>query len=361
MSKLSVHMPVYNEGAPIVRTLKSVLGQTFGDFELVIHDNHSTDDTLLHCQHMANTDARIRIDRGSVNVGAVMQWRRMYCGYDAEYVGLRSANDLVAPEYFAETVKLLDSDASVGLAYSHGSSFSVDLSEANPACDEWRIDTRGLSRVDSACQVMERYTAPFSLWGVYRREVFESGRTYSFRYGGDHVFVAEAALYGAVAPVEGRLDFRSEHSVSPEVKMRQIWSNGRSQLEEHVRGIGETSYFYGVKQHFPFTDMAWGHLEMFSMARVTDVEKLELMGRCKEIFRQRFGEFLKDEATRFYDGVRRVVLGLGELERGMAVNVFFWLTKVQAENNKFRVLRLAHMEQVEEMDALTRGAMARFC
>ena len=46
--KLSVGLPVYNGSAYVAESIEALLGQTFEDFELIISDNASTDDTARH-------------------------------------------------------------------------------------------------------------------------------------------------------------------------------------------------------------------------------------------------------------------------------------------------------------------------
>lgn len=73
--KVSIGMPVYNGDAFIREALDSLLAQTFTDFELIISDNASTDDTQLICQEYAANDCRIRYVRQSRNIGAAANFQ----------------------------------------------------------------------------------------------------------------------------------------------------------------------------------------------------------------------------------------------------------------------------------------------
>lgn len=59
--KISVIMPVYNVASYIERGIKSVLNQTYTDFELIIVDDGSTDTSSMICDQMASEDRRIRV------------------------------------------------------------------------------------------------------------------------------------------------------------------------------------------------------------------------------------------------------------------------------------------------------------
>jgi len=68
--KVSVGMPVFNGERFIGRSIKSILAQTLGDFELIIFDNASTDGTEDICRGFAKTDPRVRYTRNASNLGA---------------------------------------------------------------------------------------------------------------------------------------------------------------------------------------------------------------------------------------------------------------------------------------------------
>ena len=61
MCEISIVIPVYNKQKYIAKTLDSVLGQTFRDFEVILIDDGSTDGSGIICDNMAVSDARIRV------------------------------------------------------------------------------------------------------------------------------------------------------------------------------------------------------------------------------------------------------------------------------------------------------------
>jgi len=58
---ISVIMPVFNGGEKVKIAINSVLEQTFQDFELIIVNDGSTDNSLDICQHYASSDIRVKI------------------------------------------------------------------------------------------------------------------------------------------------------------------------------------------------------------------------------------------------------------------------------------------------------------
>jgi len=68
---VSIGMPVYNGAKFIREALDSLLAQSFRDFELIISDNASTDETQSLCEAYARQDSRISYIRQAKNLGAV--------------------------------------------------------------------------------------------------------------------------------------------------------------------------------------------------------------------------------------------------------------------------------------------------
>ncbi len=68
--KISIGMPAYNSAATIGVSIKSLLEQSFGDFELIVSDNASTDSTREIVEGLAQLDRRIRYVCQPENVGA---------------------------------------------------------------------------------------------------------------------------------------------------------------------------------------------------------------------------------------------------------------------------------------------------
>ena len=71
---VSLGLPDYNGGTLLAKALDSALGQTYGDFELLVSDNASTDNTQDIVRDYAARDSRIRYVRHPKNVGSGNNW-----------------------------------------------------------------------------------------------------------------------------------------------------------------------------------------------------------------------------------------------------------------------------------------------
>ena len=104
--KVTVCIPVYNCETYIGQAIESVLQQTFSDFELLIIDNASTDDTLSVIARYI--DPRIRLIRNKNNIGVEGNWNKAITEARGEYVKLLPADDFLFPECLERQVKVLE-------------------------------------------------------------------------------------------------------------------------------------------------------------------------------------------------------------------------------------------------------------
>ncbi len=114
---LTVGMPVYNADHFLAKSLDSILGQTFTDFELLISDNASTDSTEATCREYANRDQRIRYFRNEKNMGAGWNFRRVYALATGKYYKQAAHDDFCEPTFFEICINALEHDTSLTVAY----------------------------------------------------------------------------------------------------------------------------------------------------------------------------------------------------------------------------------------------------
>lgn len=105
--KVSVLIPVYNRRDLISETVNSVLNQTFQNFEIIIVDNQSTDNTYQVCLDLAKTDPRIKVYQNEENIGPVKNWQRCLELAQCEYVKILFSDDLIHPNFLEKTITYL--------------------------------------------------------------------------------------------------------------------------------------------------------------------------------------------------------------------------------------------------------------
>lgn len=106
---VSVCIPSYRGAAHLVAAINSVLAQTFTDFELIVVDDNSPDNTAELMSTF--TDPRIRFLVNPVNLGPDGNWNRCLELARGRYFKLLPQDDLLAPTCLAEQVDVLERDS----------------------------------------------------------------------------------------------------------------------------------------------------------------------------------------------------------------------------------------------------------
>lgn len=106
MARFSVVVPLYNGARHIEECLLSVLGQTFDDFELIVVDDGSTDDSVRLVRDLCGSDARIRLIVRKKNGGTLRARRDGVLASSGEYVLLVDQDDALV----RDALKHIDSE-----------------------------------------------------------------------------------------------------------------------------------------------------------------------------------------------------------------------------------------------------------
>ena len=102
---VSICIPTYNGAEYLPRCIDSVLAQSFDNFEVVIVDDFSTDDTLAIARRYAAVDARIRVTQNEQNLGLVPNWNKCVAVAKGEWIKFVFQDDTVYPDCLAEMLK----------------------------------------------------------------------------------------------------------------------------------------------------------------------------------------------------------------------------------------------------------------
>ena len=115
MPKISVCIPTYNTARYLPEAIESVLRQEFVDYELVICDNASTDETSEICRSYDDMRVRyVRFEERTNQAGNFNRCLKAACG---EFVTLLHADDFVLPGFLADRVERLEKRARAGFVF----------------------------------------------------------------------------------------------------------------------------------------------------------------------------------------------------------------------------------------------------
>lgn len=105
---VSVVMPVYNAQAYVGAAVRSIVAQSFQDFEFLIFDDGSTDRSSAILEHWASRDGRLRLFREG-HRGYVPWLNEGITRAQGRYLARMDADDLALPQRFARQVAYLES------------------------------------------------------------------------------------------------------------------------------------------------------------------------------------------------------------------------------------------------------------
>lgn len=138
--KVSVMFMSYNHGAYIGRAMDSVLNQTYQDFEIVLSDDCSTDNTLdaLSAYH----DERLRLHFFKNNQGATINNQYIWRHCKGEYLALINSDDVWLPEHLEKSVSFLDAYQEYGAVFSWAALIDEEDRVIDPCCEVFKQPNR---------------------------------------------------------------------------------------------------------------------------------------------------------------------------------------------------------------------------
>jgi hypothetical protein len=203
---ITIGVPVYNAAAHLASTLESLLAQTFGDFELIVSDNASTDGTADIIGEYRRKDSRVRYERHAVNIGA----NGNYAGLVRLARGLlfkwSSASDWCAPTFLERCKDELLAHEDTVLVVPRTRLFE----DSTAAYEDYEWDLEVLD--ERPCERLKRVTSELALNnamnGLIRTAALRSARAMGPYLGADVVMMGELALRGKFRLLEERLFYR---------------------------------------------------------------------------------------------------------------------------------------------------------
>jgi teichuronic acid biosynthesis glycosyltransferase TuaG len=120
---ITVITPAFNAERFIAEAIRSVLSQTFEDFEYLIVDDGSTDATATVAQAYAANDARVQVLTGRENNGSYGARNEGLKRARGSYVAFLDADDIWEPTFLARTLEEIHRTADVGAVFTWSLNF----------------------------------------------------------------------------------------------------------------------------------------------------------------------------------------------------------------------------------------------
>ena len=206
--RLTIGLPVYNSERYVAESIASLLGQSYTDFELIISDNASTDDTPGICERHAKEDSRIRYYRQPTNIGLAPNHN--FCAEQArgELFKWAAGDDLYHRDLVLRCVEVLDERPEVVLAHSYTAMIDDDskIYQANA----YSLGTSA-PRPSDRFRSMLHDSGGDDDGGVMRTAVLLGTAMKNSYHHADRTIIAELALHGPFYHVPEWMYFRRDH------------------------------------------------------------------------------------------------------------------------------------------------------
>lgn len=191
-------MPVYNGKLFLRQALDSLLAQTHTNFELIISDNASTDNTQEICLEYAKNDERIGYHRCETNNGANWNFNRVFELSSGTYFMWAAHDDYWAPRYIEACLKAFSRTEGIVLS---GTSCRIVKQNSNEfvALDKrlTTIDQKPVQRFMNYKKMLQGVPNTNSIfYGLYKRAFLNQIMPMQKIIGADHILLASLSLLG---------------------------------------------------------------------------------------------------------------------------------------------------------------------
>jgi glycosyltransferase involved in cell wall biosynthesis len=113
---VSICIPTYNRASLLEKAVASALSQTMHDYEILVVDNNSEDDTEEKMKLLVGV--RFRYVKNHHNIGMIQNWNRCIDLAHGEYICILHSDDYIEPQLLEMEITLLENDSRIGMVYS---------------------------------------------------------------------------------------------------------------------------------------------------------------------------------------------------------------------------------------------------
>ena len=179
---VSIGLPVYNGEDFLKYALDSLLSQTFRDFELIISDNASTDNTPKICQEYVLRDKRIRYIRQNNNMGALWNFNFVLKQSNKEYFIWVSSDDKLHHEFLEKNIDILEKNKNVvcsigDVIYSDVVNYEFKSNNETKKTFRQRYVKSTYGTYESKVRTYLKFFQASMMYGLYRRDKLQKSIT----------------------------------------------------------------------------------------------------------------------------------------------------------------------------------------
>ena len=217
---VSVIIPNYNYSSYLRKRIDSVLNQTFQDFELILLDDASTDNSVEILQSYSGNTHVSGIIVNEKNTGSPFkQWMKGILLAKGEWVWIAEADDWAEPTFLEKCIVNAQRNENVSVCYSGTNHIDNEGKVIKPYADYWGSDSsRPVCCIDGDIFVQHKlfwHCCIMNASGaIFRRENalnLQQSPLLNMRYSGDWYFWTQMAMQGKVVEVREVLNHFRQH------------------------------------------------------------------------------------------------------------------------------------------------------
>ncbi|MEK6480085.1 glycosyltransferase family 2 protein [Catalinimonas sp. 4WD22] len=227
---VSVILPNYNHRRYLPKRIESIFDQTFRDFELIILDDCSTDQSQEFIKEYAQRDARVKTYFNKKNSGSTFrQWNKGVELAKGKFIWIAESDDWADITFLEKLIKSINKGENIGIAYSQ--SYEINESDEVIASRiEWTNDLSnhkkwvedywnlGVNEINE--NLCLKNTIPNVSAALIRRDAYISvgEADNSMKYAGDWELYIKILMQFNIAFVSEPLNYNRRHDQSQRVK-----------------------------------------------------------------------------------------------------------------------------------------------
>jgi len=216
--RVSIGLPVYNGERYLAQALDSILAQEYGDFELIISDNASTDATRDICETYVRQDPRVTYSRLPENLGAARNYNRVFHMSTGDFFKWAAHDDRLHPAFLSRCVDAFQEfETPPGVIYPKAEFIDQNGIGIGPDVSRMHTDSsHSFVRAFRAIQGMGAVAS--AAFGVFPRSTLKKTRLIGNFFPSDLVLLLEIALLGRIIQLQGEPLF--QRRIHPEISTK---------------------------------------------------------------------------------------------------------------------------------------------
>ncbi|PVH25834.1 glycosyltransferase family 2 protein [Sphingobacterium corticibacter] len=296
MPTVSVIVPNYNHAPYLEQRVNSILNQTYQDFELIIMDDCSSDESRSVIDQYANHPKVSHIVYNEKNSGSTFkQWEKGIALAKGEWIWIAESDDWAEPNFLEELISQTNGSPNTNLAFTQ-----LYLVQEEPKYISARFEGKNLHNTIGGLNFVQNHMLPhLSIWNasqaIFKKAAFYkvSSEYLKYKLCGDWIFWSEISLLGDVFVSGKFLSYFRKHAADVTTKTTASGLRFKEELQAitylnellqgfvHKGGIFayHFSNFYSVRHKVP----KQAYQEIYTMYSEKVPLKERIIRQCRAI------------------------------------------------------------------------------